>query len=323
MATPVENLAEWSQRRLQDLINNHAEESVYLDFKAADSLTDGKKKDIRKDVSAFANSDGGVIIYGISEVDQRADSFSFVDGSKVTKEWLEQVINDGIQRRIDGIRIHPVRFDDDLKKTVFVVEIPVSPFVPHMTNENRFYRRFNFMSVPMEEYEVRNSYHRKQEVKLELGEVSVTRVIGDKAMVKEGSFAYKVEINLANIGKIPAMNYRLKAYFSDSLSILTFDVADVSNTTDLLGGSMANLVSPTIFPGEELKVLSFEFGLSYETKHPTIPLHFYIYTETGYYDIVFDIADKVTLIQEEGLIALNKSQKEHVEAMRALINYLH
>ena len=54
---------------LDSLILNHIEENIHLDYKAADALSksDNKKKEISKDVSAFANSDGGVIIYGIRE----------------------------------------------------------------------------------------------------------------------------------------------------------------------------------------------------------------------------------------------------------------
>ena len=67
---------------IQYLIDNGVEESIHLDFKAAGALAkdDKKKNEIAKDVSAFANSDGGIIIYGISESGHKADSYSFVDG---------------------------------------------------------------------------------------------------------------------------------------------------------------------------------------------------------------------------------------------------
>ena len=79
---------------------------------------DKKKNEIAKDVSAFANSDGGIIIYGISEIGHKADSYSFVDGDIFTKEWLEQIINSNIQKRINNIRIIPLRQDGNIKRTV-------------------------------------------------------------------------------------------------------------------------------------------------------------------------------------------------------------
>ena len=68
---------EYSEADITALIHGKAEESIHLDFKAAESLGDSnpKKNEIAKDVSAFANSDGGIIIYGISEQDHRAGNF--------------------------------------------------------------------------------------------------------------------------------------------------------------------------------------------------------------------------------------------------------
>lgn len=54
---------------LEYLITSEVEENIHLDYKASGALSKEPKKrqEITKDVSAFANSDGGIIIYGISE----------------------------------------------------------------------------------------------------------------------------------------------------------------------------------------------------------------------------------------------------------------
>ena len=59
----------YSERYLNQLIRDQVQESLHLDYKKTDSLdnTEKNKKEISKDVSAFANSDGGIIIYGIVE----------------------------------------------------------------------------------------------------------------------------------------------------------------------------------------------------------------------------------------------------------------
>src|SRR6218665_863407 len=87
---------------LQSLIDNQIEESIHLDFKAGEALSKepAKKKELSKDIASFANSDGGIIIYGLSEKNHVADSFSFIEGNIFTKEWLEQIINTTINRRI-------------------------------------------------------------------------------------------------------------------------------------------------------------------------------------------------------------------------------
>jgi hypothetical protein len=51
---------EWDEDDLQTLILNGTQESIELDYKACDALaqTEGKKNELSKDVSAFANSAG-------------------------------------------------------------------------------------------------------------------------------------------------------------------------------------------------------------------------------------------------------------------------
>ena len=57
---------EWNENELNVLIENEVEESSYLEYKKCDSLkkNDREKNEVSKDVSAFANADGGIIVYG-------------------------------------------------------------------------------------------------------------------------------------------------------------------------------------------------------------------------------------------------------------------
>ncbi|RZL17067.1 MAG: ATP-binding protein [Pedobacter sp.] len=160
---------------LQLLIDNQVEESIYLDFKSSGSLekSDKKRSELSKDVAAFANSDGGIIVYGIKEVNHVASEFSFIDGDEFTKEWIETIINSYVQRRISDVKIYPIRVDGNIKKSLYVVKIPYSYDAPHQSKDNRYYKRYNFMSVPMEEYEVRQSYNRKDKTDLIIDNVLI------------------------------------------------------------------------------------------------------------------------------------------------------
>lgn len=162
----MKNSWEWEENDLLELVNAQAKESIELDFKESASLqnTERKKEEISKDVSAFANSAGGTLLYGVKEDKQTHVAVGLdvgSDPSEITKEWLEQVINSNIHRRIDGIRIHQI----ELTKTspgrvAYVVYVPQSSRAAHQAANNKYYKRYNFQSVPMEEYEIRDLYRR-------------------------------------------------------------------------------------------------------------------------------------------------------------------
>jgi predicted HTH transcriptional regulator len=161
----------WIESDILALITNKVREDHTIDYKACGALLPSAKKnkqqvieEISKDVSAFANSAGGTIAYGV--IDDKnlpvAIDSGYDPNQEVTKEWLEQVINSNIKRRINGVRINTVDISNPPGKVIYIVDIPQSNRAPHMAADHKFYKRFNFESVPMEEYEVRDTAHRSE-----------------------------------------------------------------------------------------------------------------------------------------------------------------
>jgi len=148
---------------IMDLISNGVEENIHLDYKQELPLRqdDKGKIELAKDVSAFANSNGGFIIYGVEETGHKPTGIIGID-PEGTRERIENICLRHIHPHIN-VRIKSVDLKG-IKKQVFVVWIPISSFAPHMVNF-RFYKRQNFSSVPMEEYEVRELYRRNFEYK--------------------------------------------------------------------------------------------------------------------------------------------------------------
>ena len=156
----------WSQKTVEQYVTNQIQENLNLDYKAsrAFSKSDGAIREISKDVSAMANSQGGVIIYGVKEFDEKEkrhlpEKIDPVDQTVYTKEWLEQVINSNIHPKIQGIAIHPVQIDTHDSHVIYVVEIPQS-ITAHQAKDLRYYKRFNFQTEPMEDYEIRDIMNR-------------------------------------------------------------------------------------------------------------------------------------------------------------------
>jgi predicted HTH transcriptional regulator len=147
---------------LERLYHNKIQESFTLDYKDSRALKkqDAQRNELCKDVSAFANSAGGQIIYGMTEKDQEPKGLdSGVPNNEITREWIEQVINSNVEPRIDGLVITPIPFDDS--NTGYVLTIPQAVVrAPHQAHDHKYYKRQNFQSVPMEDYEIRDAFRR-------------------------------------------------------------------------------------------------------------------------------------------------------------------
>lgn len=159
---------EWNRKHIEELVKAKEKESNSLEFKRAESLYNSyykggsKKDDLSKDISAMANSNGGALIYGIQEYSSginkcKAECISFVDGELIMEEWLEDVINTRISPRIKNIKIFKIEFEGN--NCVFVIDIPKG-VTDHQAQDKRYYRRFNFQSVPMDDWEIKDLINR-------------------------------------------------------------------------------------------------------------------------------------------------------------------
>ncbi|HLJ49095.1 MAG TPA: ATP-binding protein [Bryobacteraceae bacterium] len=157
----------WDEADLKSLISSAVSESLELDYKRCDALQRDSKRidELSKDVSSFANSAGGTIIYGMVEDNNvpTAIDKGYDPRGPITREWLENVIDGNIRPRIEGVRIHAIDLNDRSPGNIaIVVSIPQSLKAPHMAKDHRYYKRFELKSVPMEDYEVRDVAHRMQ-----------------------------------------------------------------------------------------------------------------------------------------------------------------
>jgi predicted HTH transcriptional regulator len=283
---------------LQRLIDDSAEESINLEFKSAEALEskDHNKKEIAKDVSAFANSDGGIIIYGIKEQNHKAHSLTFIDGHRITKEWLEQVINSNIQQRIDGLLIFPIRRNQNIKETIYVVKIPASKSAPHMTTEKKFYRRYNFESVYMEEYEVRRAYNQRSKTDLEIMEPLVEKKEYSSRASQINSISFLLTAQIKNVSNSIEELYKLELKIHEGLYNETNNQSNlqkykIRNEAEFSVFSIPN--SSPIFQNEVASVCTLFITVtkSNQINVANSPIQLTLYFSNGTKHKVYDLRD--------------------------------
>jgi predicted HTH transcriptional regulator len=105
----------WNEAKLKELIRDKIEESFALEYKSAGALSrDSKAKlELTKDVSAMANSDGGVLIYGLAEFQDDGlkylpEKVDPINRGDFSKEWLENIIFQ-IRPSIPDFKIYSVQ----------------------------------------------------------------------------------------------------------------------------------------------------------------------------------------------------------------------
>lgn len=191
---------------LNSLIENEIEENLNLEYKAAMAIdkVPSKTIELSKDISSFANSDGGVIIYGIKEVGNK-EHFSIeldpINKKQFPKEWIEQIINDKIRPRINHLKIHPVTISEN--EVVYVIEISKSD-TAHQADDKRYYKRYNFQSIPMHDYEIRDILNRSKSPKLNL-------------VFKYNEDITKLHIIVNNVGSVYAKYVKAKFRLPDKI----------------------------------------------------------------------------------------------------------
>jgi len=200
----------WDLAAIKRAIDDREQESLQLEFKSAGAI--GKapqlKKEISKDVSAFANAIGGTIVYGIAESSEGtgiAESIDTVDSREFPTEWLDQVINSTIQPKIPGIVIQTIKVDEQhAERVVHCITVPESTTV-HQAVDRRYYKRTNGRTEPMEDYEVRLAMFRSVRPAYEVFPESRPEQIS-------GGFEFHISVVVLNRSEVPGRECSLIAY---------------------------------------------------------------------------------------------------------------
>lgn len=218
----------WTQEKIQQYVDDGTEESLSLEYKGAASLskTDKAKIEIAKDVSAMANSAGGLILYGVKEFDDEnkkhlPEKIDPIDRKSISREWLEQIINN-IKPHIDGLIIFPVSLDSGTNDVVYVVEVPQGS-TAHQATDYRYYKRTNFLAKPMEDYEIRDVMNRA-------AKPNATALFSYEASdIQTHRHQYRLKVGIENLSDLMIKQFQLEFTFPTCVGFLRHQISSKDN----------------------------------------------------------------------------------------------
>ncbi|WP_088014525.1 helix-turn-helix domain-containing protein [Gottfriedia acidiceleris] len=285
----MKNPWEWTTvADIEELIKNEVQEDLYLDYKQSDSLfnTPGNKKEISKDVSAFANSGGGTLVYGVIEDKATHLPIAIDDGvnpREISKEWLENVITSNIHRKIPDLRINQIRLTSG--NVIYVVYVPQSSLAPHMAADKRYYKRYNFKSESMTEYEVRDVGNRFVAPNLMLN-IEIQNQ-PDPLIGSDENYTNQIGLNIyiSNESITPATYTAIKLSFDPKINLPSLGGEEeesvyIIEDRSMIMKSFVKHISPTdkpILKGFALKL----FGMGFIMRLPKEPGNYYIVSEVS------------------------------------------
>jgi hypothetical protein len=175
-------------------------------------------ENLSKAISAFANSGGGVIVFGLSNPITQWE----VDGGGVdlvikkpnTREWLEDIIPTLVEFPLTSFNVYAIdRLSDSSQiapgRAVFVIQVPDSEQAPHQAIDKRYYARVGGKSRPIGHRLVADIFGRRRYPQIDLEFVIESSTYWEGGLLLPGQRPEKrrkieLIVQARNIGRVYA-----------------------------------------------------------------------------------------------------------------------
>jgi len=236
--------------------------AALLDLTLAQAREDSVRDELAKQLSAFANTGGGQIIYGLTNagaVDNGGIARS-VRGRQPTKEWLENVIPNLTDFEIVGFNVYeipPKATGSSLApdKSIYVVDVPDSERAPHQSRRDlKYYIRLGGNSQPAPHRLIEDIRNRARHPALDVHDLQVANATASgavnavKSRVQAG---ISVRFGLRNIGRVRAATGCLQVSAVIPITTGRFDNPDYFTRSGVQGTALFELKNP-LYPGMDI-----------------------------------------------------------------------
>jgi len=189
--------------RIQLFIEEGKEENLQLDFKEinrADLTHKDDRKNFAKALSGFANSSGGIIIWGVKATKNKegidcAQDKAVISNVSLFLSKLNEFTGSAVSPIVDGV-LHKSIIDNG-KNGFAVTYVPESDSCPHMAkfSDDRYYKRSGDSFYKMEHFDLEDMFGRRKKPSLEI----IAEVIGLRPSLRERGVV--IMIRLLNSGR--------------------------------------------------------------------------------------------------------------------------
>jgi hypothetical protein len=162
--------------KVEGYLNRKQEEHLQLDFKTVKSPSFASVDDRRnfaKALSGFANSAGGIIVWGIDARRNDEGIDCAIAPSEITQlrmliSRLNEFTGQAVSPLVDGVKHKAIETSDEIGFAATL--IPESEFPPHMAKlgEDRYYKRSGGSFYKMEHFDLEDMFGRRQKPSLEI-----------------------------------------------------------------------------------------------------------------------------------------------------------
>jgi hypothetical protein len=228
-----------SEDDLKRMITDHVKEDLYLEFKqkrdrSKAQLEDTDKFNFSRALSGFANSDGGILIWGVEtyKKDESAKSLKSITDVDGFIRSLKSSLLNSVQPFVDNVLIEKIPTDASEQVGFVKCLIPQSDKTPHraMLAEREYYKRSTEGFYRLEHFDLEDMFGRRQKPLLVMHTASGD-FLGDDPEMREVKFSF------TNEGRWTAQHYGFLCQFDDNIELLGILGFEIRNVTELNEGN--------------------------------------------------------------------------------------
>ncbi|GHP00502.1 hypothetical protein KSF_105490 [Reticulibacter mediterranei] len=220
---PIESITEQDIQALIDTqIDAQKAERKTVEYKQAlPGGTDNDKKEFLADISSFANSAGGTLLFGIEEqagIPLQITGIQ-VDDVDAYKLRLENMLRDGISPRLPRVDVQPVALASKSDHHVFILRVQKSSLSPHRVifkDHGHFYARNSGGKFRLDVTELRTAFELSGTIAERIRDFRAERLsrisIGEETPVLLEEQASKIVLHMIPSSAFnPSMSIDIKA----------------------------------------------------------------------------------------------------------------